>query len=98
MSFDDALRVTDEGVVIRLWVVPGATRTKIDGYDCWKKAIRFKTSEPADKDKANRSILDFFKTLIGKETALVSGARSKDKQVLVLGAAQKDVVDALESA
>jgi len=98
MSFDDALRLTDDGVVIRLWVVPGAKHTKVDGYDSWKKAIRFKTAAPAEKDKANRSILDFFSSLTGKRTALLSGARSKDKQVLVLGATHKDVVSALESA
>ena len=92
----DALREVENGVVVRLWVVPGASKTGIDGYDSWKKSIKFKTKEPAEKDKANRSIVGFFKTLTGKEAALSGGARSKNKEVLVLGATQKELFKALE--
>ena len=91
----DALREVDNGVVVRLWVVPGAKHTGIDGYDNWKKSIKFKTTEPPEKDKANRSILEFFSSLTGKKTALQSGARSKKKEVLVLGATLKEIVQAL---
>jgi uncharacterized protein (TIGR00251 family) len=91
----DALREVDNGVVVRLWVVPGAKDTRIDGYDNWKKSIKFKTTEPPERDKANRSILEFFSSLTGRKTALQSGARSKQKEVLVLGATLKEVVQAL---
>ena len=91
----DALRKVEKGVVIRLRVVPGASKTAIDGYDNWIKSIKFKTSEQAEKDKANRSILEFFASLLGKETVLVSGARSKQKEVLVLGATLEEVSEAL---
>jgi uncharacterized protein (TIGR00251 family) len=91
----DALRETDEGVIIRLWVIPGASQTALGEYDNWKRSLKFKTSEPAEKDKANRSILEFFKTQFGKRAALVSGARSKQKEVLVLGATQKEVLGKL---
>ncbi len=92
----DAFREAGNGTVVRLWVVPGASKTAIDGYDTWKKSIKFKTKEPAEKDKANRSILEFFAALTGKKTALSSGARSKNKDVLVLGATQKELSKALE--
>jgi uncharacterized protein (TIGR00251 family) len=90
-----ALREADGGVIIRLRVVPGAKKTALDGYDTWKKSLKFKTSEPAEKDKANRSILDFFNSLFGRKTALLSGARSKDKEILVFGATLKEVSEAL---
>ena len=80
---------------MRLWVVPGASQTALGEYDIWKKSLKFKTSEPAEKDKANRSILVFFESLFGKRTLLVSGARSKQKEVLVLGATQKEVLNTL---
>jgi len=92
----DALREVDNGVAVRLWVVPGAKDTKIDGYDNWKKSIKFKTTEPPERGKANRSILAFFSSLTGRKTALQSGARSKQKEVLVLGATLKEVSDALK--
>lgn len=93
-----ALREANGGVVVRLRVVPGAKKTALDGYDPWKKSLKFKTIEPAEKDKANRSILDFFNSLLGGKTALVSGARSKDKEILVLGATLKEVSEALQKA
>lgn len=87
----NALRVTDDGVVIKLWVVPGASETSIGEYDNWKKSIKFKTKEPAEKDRANRSILDFFDSLTGRKTVLLSGAKSKSKEVLVLGATLEEL-------
>lgn len=92
----DALREVEKGVVIRLRVLPGASKTAIDGYDNWKKSIRFKTKEPAKKDAANRSILDFFASLTGRKTVLARGARSKSKEILVLGATPDEVVQALK--
>ncbi len=92
----DALREVEDGVVMRLRVVPGASKTALDGYDNWKKSIRFKTSEPADKGRANRSLLDFFNSLFGKEVVLSTGAKSRDKQILILGATLKEVSDTLK--
>ena len=92
----DALREVEKGVVVKLWVVPGASRTAIDEYDNWKGSIKFKTKEPAKNDAANRSILEFFGSLIGKKTVLMTGARSKSKEILVLGATLKEVTQALK--
>ncbi|MEO0248030.1 MAG: DUF167 family protein, partial [candidate division WOR-3 bacterium] len=85
----NALREVERGVVVRLWVVPGASKTAIGEYDCWKKSINFKTKEPAKKDAANRSLLEFFESLTGKKAVLLSGSRSRQKEVLVLGATLK---------
>jgi uncharacterized protein (TIGR00251 family) len=95
---DNALRETDVGVVIRVWAIPGASKTALGEYDNWKSSFKFKTKEPAEKDKANRSILDFFETLFGKNVSLISGARSRQKEVLVLGATLKEVVQALQKS
>jgi uncharacterized protein (TIGR00251 family) len=91
-----ALRKVDEGVVISLWVVPGAKKTTIDGYDNWKQSLKFKTKEPPHEGAANRSILEFFASLTGKKTVLKTGAKSKGKQVLVLDATLKEVSQALK--
>jgi hypothetical protein len=92
----NALREVENGVILRLWVVPNASKTSLDGYDNWKKSIKFKTTEPAEKDKANRSILEFFGSLFGKKTVLVSGPKSKQKEVLVLDATLQEVLEKLE--
>jgi uncharacterized protein (TIGR00251 family) len=87
----DALREVEDGVVVRLWVMPGASETAVDEYDDWRKSLKFKTKEPAQKDAANRSVLGFFSSLLGKKTVLQKGARSRQKEVLVLGATLKEV-------
>ena len=86
-----ALRVVDNGVAIRLWAMPGAKKTALDGYDNWRKSLKFKTKEPAINDAANRSIVEFFSSLTGKETVFTTGARSKQKEVLVLGATLDEI-------
>jgi hypothetical protein len=91
-----ALRVVDKGVVISLWVVPGAKKTTLDGYDNWRKSLKFKTKEPPHEGMANRSIAAFFSSLFGKESVLLTGAKSKQKEVLVLGATLEEVSKALE--
>jgi uncharacterized protein (TIGR00251 family) len=91
MPFNQALRVVDKGVVISLWVVPGAKKTALEGYDDWRKSLKFKTKEPPYEGMANRSIEGFFSSLLGKESVLLTGAKSKQKEVLVLGATLKEV-------
>jgi uncharacterized protein (TIGR00251 family) len=80
-----AIRVVDNGVVLRIRVIPGASKTALCEYDDWRNSLRIKTKEPALKGAANLSLEGFFSSLFGKEAAIVSGARSKDKEVLVLG-------------
>lgn len=86
-----ALRVIDKGVVITLWVIPGAKKTALDGYDAWRKSLKFKTKELPHEGAANRSIVNFFTSLFGKETVLITGAKSKGKEILVLGASLEEV-------
>ena len=87
----DAFREVKDGVVVRIRAVPSASKTALDGYDEWTKSLRFKTMEPAEKGRANRSILDFFASLTGREAVLLSGTKSRDKKVLVLGATLEEV-------
>ena len=96
MPFNQALRVVNKGVVIRLWVLPGATKTTLVEYDNWRKSFRFKTKEPAQKGAANRSIAEFFTRILGKETVLLKGAKSRQKEILVLGATLDEVSKTLE--
>lgn len=92
----DALREVENGVMIRLWVIPKANKTGIDGYDNWKRSFRFKTKEPPLDDRANRSTVDFFSSLFGKRTVLSSGRQSRQKEILVFGATLSETSSALK--
>lgn len=92
----DALRKVENGVEISLCVVPNADRTTLAGYDKWKNCFKFKTTALAEKNKANRAVLNFFQSLFGKDVALVSGEKSRKKTILVLGATFEEVSEKLK--
>ena len=87
----DALRKAKNGVEVSICVTPNADRTALAGYDSWKRCFKFKTTALAEKNKANRAVLDFFQSLFGKDVALLSGERSREKTILVLGATLEEV-------
>lgn len=89
------LRVAKNGAVIRLWVIPNASETGPVEYDDWRQSFKFKTKEPAKDGQANRSILGFFSSRLGKEAVLISGAKSKEKEILVLGATLEELSKAV---
>jgi len=91
----NALREVEKGVEIDLWAVPNADTTALVGYDEWKGCIRFKTTAPALKDKANKAVIEFFEALLGGKVELVKGAKSRKKTLLVLGATPGEVSDRL---
>jgi uncharacterized protein (TIGR00251 family) len=93
MVMFDALRKAENGVQIGLWVQPGADETALVGYDEWKGSFKFKTSALAEKNKANKAVLEFFESLFGRKAALVSGEKSRDKKILVLGATLDEASD-----
>lgn len=93
MVMFDALRKVENGVLISLRVQPGADETALMGYDKWKGCFKFKTSALAERNKANKATLEFFESLFGKKAALVSGEKSRGKQILVLGATLDEASD-----
>ncbi len=96
IMLDDALREVEKGVIVRLLVVPGAATTGIAGFDPWKKRIRFKTKKQAEKNKANRSILEYFTSRFGREAIIVKGEKSREKEVLVLGVSLGDLLSKIK--
>jgi len=64
-------------------VKAGSNANKIEGYDAGKKAYLVSIKEPADKDKANKELLRFLKSVLKKEVLIKSGLRSKEKIIEV---------------
>lgn len=77
---------TPNGVLIRLRVVPNASKNEVSGTHGNSLKIRIQTP-PAD-GKANRTLIKFLSKTIGVSKASVSivkGLKSRDKQIAVLG-------------
>ncbi|VAW08228.1 COG1872 [hydrothermal vent metagenome] len=78
------LREQDDGVVVDVWVVPGASRTEIVGAH--DGALRIRVAAPPEGGKANKAVrkalVQYFKCT---DATLVRGATSRRKQWLLGG-------------
>lgn len=73
---------TGQGYVLRLTVVPGASRTEVVGLHGDRLKVR--VAAAPEKGAANKKLLDFLAKLLGlpkKTVRLSSGAQSREKVV-----------------
>jgi uncharacterized protein len=78
---DDVLTATDDGVAVAVWVVPGSSRTRIDGAHGDRLKVR--VTAPPEGGKANREVERALGERLGTEVRLKSGMRSRAKVFLV---------------
>jgi hypothetical protein len=73
-----------EGAVVTVWVVPGASRTEIQGIH--DGALRVRVAAPAEGGKANRELERVLKRTSGARRAtLISGTSARRKTLLLQG-------------
>ncbi len=100
MSFEDAIKPVEGGVIIDVEVTPGSRRTCIPGgYNPWRKRIEMKLSENARKGKANEQLVESLSSLFGlreSDISIVTGIKSAKKSVLVTGIGRERVVSVLK--
>ncbi|MDG6242964.1 MAG: DUF167 family protein [Methanolobus sp.] len=90
MSFEDALKKTDAGVLIDIEVTPGSKTISVpSGYNPWRKRIEVRLSENAHKDKANEqlrfTLADIF-ALKMSDVSIIRGMHSSKKSLLLANA------------
>jgi uncharacterized protein (TIGR00251 family) len=84
----DFVRPTKAGVYVKLRVSPGAKNTEVKGL-YGKEALKLSVAAPPTEGKANAEIERYLSSLLGvprSGVAVVKGASSRDKLVLVRGA------------
>lgn len=80
------LSVTGEGVVIRVKVVPGSSRTKLSGI--LGDRLKVCVSAPPEAGKANRAVCDLFADLLNvphRDVIIYTGVAQPLKAVHVFG-------------
>jgi hypothetical protein len=78
------LRNHPDGVLVAVWVVPGAAREEVVGAH--DGALRVRVSAPAEAGKANRAAAALVARALGVRRAeVVSGHTARRKQVLLPG-------------
>jgi len=91
------LTTEENAVLLRIKVVPGASRTRCVGE--WSGRARLAVAAPPEKGKANKAVVAFLADLLGvrkADVSIVSGSTSPRKTIRIAGASPADVRAALE--
>ncbi|MCP3975346.1 MAG: YggU family protein [bacterium] len=87
------LQQDHEGLLLDIWVVPGASRTEVKGiYD---GALRLRVASPPAGGQANRAIVRFLAKSLGCGVDIESGAASRRKRLRIHCDNLATVADAL---
>ncbi|WP_342305984.1 DUF167 family protein [Methanolobus sp. ZRKC5] len=100
MSFEDALKKVDAGVIIDIEVTPGSKKLCVpSGYNLWRKRIEVRLSQNAQKGKANEqlvaSLVDLFQ-LRSADISIVNGMHNSKKSLLLENVEYNTVINILE--
>ena len=77
---------TNQGYLLRLTIVPGASRTEVVGL--LGDRLKVRVAAAPEKGRANRKLLEFLAARLGlpkKAVSLKAGAQSREKVVEVSG-------------
>lgn len=99
-SFKDAIKKTNQGVLLCLHVVPSSSQVIFPAaYNQWRKSLEMKvTSEPKD-NKANTEVrerLACFFHLSVQDVILVGGEKSREKTVCLKNISLERVIETVQ--
>ena len=84
---------SQDGVVLAVKVVPGASRTAIAGE--YGGMLKIKLSAPPQKGKANQCLIEFLAKRLGVKknaVSIVAGKRHPSKRVQISGVTAEEVM------
>lgn len=85
-----------DGVIVTVWVVPGASRPRIGGER--DGALKVWTTAPPEDGRANRAVADMVAAHLGARHAeVIRGHTVRRKEILVRGVALEDARRVLDS-
>lgn len=80
----DAIEERGNKTILHLKVKSSSKRNKFpSGYDEWRKRICIDVISLPIEGKANREVISTLRTFFGRDALLISGERSKEKDVFV---------------
>ena len=75
------MRAITGGLLLDVWVIPGAARTELRGLH--DGALRVRVAAAASGGAANRALLRYVERLVGCRVSLRGGAGARRKQLLI---------------
>lgn len=96
MSFEEAIKALDSGIIVDLEVTPGSKSLSVpSGYNEWRKRIEVKLTKNTQKGKANEQLMECLAALFGVSSSdilISSGATSSKKSLLIKGISYQQAV------
>ncbi|MHB8101793.1 MAG: DUF167 domain-containing protein [Methanosarcina sp.] len=96
MSFEDAIKALNSGIIVDIEVTPGSKSLSVpSGYNEWRKRIEVKLTKNAQKGKANEQLMECLAALFGVSSSdilISSGATSSKKSLLIKGISYQQAV------
>lgn len=96
-DWEKIVRLSEDGIKIRVKVSPGASKTKITGP--YGDSLKVAVNAPPEKGKANRELILLLAksfNITKKQIRITSGETSTSKQVLMSGITAEDCIAALK--
>ena len=96
-STDDYFKMTGNDIVIKVKIVPGSSKNKIDGV-C-NNALKISITAPPVEGKANKKCIAYlakYFDIAKSKIEIISGQTSKNKLIKIYDISQKDFLDKLE--
>ena len=101
-TWKDAVTQSSEGVLLRLHVVPGSSKSVFPaGYNEWRHCLEIKVPGEAKENKANTDVLAALAAFFhcsSKELRIVTGEKSREKTLLLVNKRLENVLKTLEVA
>lgn len=88
------MRIGEDGAELRVWVVPGASRTGLAGLH--DGALRIRVAAPPEGGAANRALCRYLAKMVGGRVTVTAGTTSRAKTLRVEGVAPQELVAALD--
>lgn len=96
MSFEEAIKALDSGIIVDIEVTPGSKSLSVpSGYNEWRKRIEVKLTKNTQKGKANEQLMECLAALFGVSSSdilISSGATSSKKSLLIKGISYQQAV------
>jgi uncharacterized protein (TIGR00251 family) len=93
----EAVRINGDDLWVAIEVTPRSPHFALAGYNAWRKTLEVKIKSPPIKGKANKEIINEFSKLTGHPVELVSGLKSRQKTIRIIGMSKKDFLKIMDS-
>jgi uncharacterized protein len=86
----EAVRIAGNDLLVDIEVTPRSRHFALAGYNTWRKTLEVKIKSPPLKGKGNKEIINGFSKLTGHPVEIVSGLKSQQKTIRIMGMSKAD--------